>query len=139
MDPASVATSRSRVRKATPLSDSASSFGINSDDANPAMNVISSPTIISYSENDVNPNDFISLQRCLESKELESSPIDFDPKNLSPKDGLEKSLVKEFISIDILNEDNQFYCDNCRKTTPGEIFALLLCQLCNSSFYIMIS
>ena len=43
--------------------------------------------------------------------------------NLSVKEDLERSL-KEFISIDILNEENKFYCESCNLKARGKTLIL---------------
>ena len=71
----------------------------------------------------VNPNNFASLQKYLCSTGKEYSSTDL--MNLSVKDDLEASL-KEYISVDILDEHNKFSCDTCEARTLGEMLVLLL-------------
>lgn len=94
----------------------------------PYKDVMSSPSIKAYSEERflspfvVDPNSFASLQEYLKRCNMEYSSIDI--ANLSAKNDLEKSL-KEFISIDVLNEENKFQCDTCRAKAQGKISVLL--------------
>ena len=71
----------------------------------------------------VNPSDFDSLQKYLYTKGMEYSSTDLT--NLSTKDDLEKSL-KEFITIDVLSEEDKFICDTCRERAPCKILVILL-------------
>ena len=94
---------------------------------NSYKDVVSSPTLMAASEERlfspfVNPDNFASLQQYLYRKGMENSPTDLI--KLSTKDDLEKSL-KEFISIDILSNDNKFTCDTCRAKAPGKILIIL--------------
>ena len=88
----------------------------------PYKDIVSSPTIMATVSQEqlfspcVNPSNFASLQRYLDSKGMETCSTDLI--NLSTKDDLEKSL-KEFISIDILSKDNKFSCNACREKMPS--------------------
>ena len=143
-EPVKKSTANRRKQRVTPVSDMSGSntkpynpavtsdserSGINyfDDSRGSDMNVMTSPKLKLYSEEehilpshvDVNPYDFTSLQNYLESKGMESSPINLT--ELSAKEDLERSL-KDFISIDVLTEDNLFQCDTCKTRATSKIF-----------------
>ena len=123
-------TSKMRIRQVTPVSDDTIDDyykqGINTSESELSGReqncvddyqkyVVSSPTRM------VNPYDFNSLQEYLNGRGMEYSSIDL--MSLSPKTDLEKSL-KEYINIDILDEENKFICDTCRAKAPGKMSVL---------------
>ena len=128
--PTTKSTSKMRIRQVTPVSDDAidgyykqgintSESELSSKEQNCADDyqtyVVSSPTRM------VNPYDFNSLQESLNGRGMEYSSIDL--MSLSPKTDLEKSL-KEYINIDILDEENKFICDTCNAKAPGKMSVL---------------
>ena len=94
-------------------------------------NVISSQLMVA--SNKVDPKSFTSLQSYLKDKGLENCSTDI--ADLKPTNGVEKSL-KEFIAIDVLNEENKFMCDTCWAKKPSKIWStsfviyngLILCR-----------
>lgn len=132
--------SKKKSRQVTPVSDDAFGGDINraintpepelsdleqyyTDDSHRShKEVISSPNALSHSDK-LDPSDFTSLQQYLKSKEMDYSST--DPMSLLSENDLEKSL-KEFITIDVLNEDNKFICDTCHAKAPSKIIHCLL-------------
>ena len=116
------------MRQITPVSDDALDYmqGINTSEselsgreqyhANDSWkHVISSPITV------VNPCNFDSLQNSLRRRGMEYSAMDL--LSLSPNSDLERSL-KEYITIDVLDEENKFICSTCSMKTPGKISVL---------------
>ena len=52
---------------------------------------------------------------------MEYSAIDL--LSLSPNSDLKRSL-KEYITIDVLDEENKFICSTCSRKIPGKISVL---------------
>ena len=112
----------------TPVSDDALDYkqGINTSESelsgkehyHPSdswKHVVSSPITV------LNPCDFDSLQQSLKDRGMEYSSVDL--LSLSTQTDLERSL-KEYIAIDILDEDNKFICNTCSAKAPGKISVL---------------
>ena len=126
--------SRRRIRAVTPASDggdiqpteseqSGQYFSDGSHSSHKDTSSLSGIRAYSDGHQFVNPNDFVSLQKYLHNTGKEFTSIDL--KNVSAKNDLETSL-KEYISIDILDENNKFNCDTCTARTLGKMLVLLL-------------
>ena len=126
-DSSSLPFSKRRIRAVTPLSDggdiqqteSEQSGQYFSDGSHSSHKDTSSASgIRAYSGGHVfvNPNEFTSLQRYLHDTGKEFTSIDL--MKVSTKDDLEISL-KEYISIDILDDNNKFNCETCNARVQG--------------------
>ena len=117
-----------RTQQVTPLSDDATVDGETVTSKSELSStytkqIISESDSLQKSEDvDTDPSNFASLQQLLKSTQMEYSSLDF--MNLSPKGDLEKSL-KEFIDIDILNEQNKFNCNTCNAKGSGELLVVI--------------